>query len=131
MKPRATFPLTLRHSVRGHFVRAFKKKGGTLVVGHSRGAHIRLMSKDISGVAAVIQMQPDGSWCVLDLGSQPDLKIDGKPFVEHKVTQKCVLTIGEDSIEINPPQGRRPLFAETRSIDGASQSLTVVKWRGK
>jgi hypothetical protein len=126
---KARMPIIIRHSVKGRLVRVHQFRGPERVIGSARGSDIRLLSKGISGVACMIERRPQG-WFIIDLGSQPDVKVDGKPFVEHRITEKCSLQIGENILEISQRAVRREIFSKNQDLKG-NQKMTVLKWRGR
>ncbi|MDZ4677549.1 MAG: AgmX/PglI C-terminal domain-containing protein [Oligoflexia bacterium] len=122
-------PLMVRHTVKGRQVRVHQFRGPERMIGTARGSDIRLLTKGISGVVCMIERRPQG-WFIVDLGSQPDVKIDGKPFVEHMITEKCVLQIGENNLEFNLQKKRREIFTDQQDLQG-NHKLSVMKWRGR
>jgi TonB family protein len=132
MVKRSEIPLIIRHSVGGRFVRAYQfHRARTLIIGSGQKSDIRLLSSDVSGIACTVELSAGkSSWIISDLGSQPDLKIRGKPFVEHKLLDKATLVIGQHTLELEPVTKRREMFSQQRTISGSTQEMTVVKWRG-
>jgi TonB family protein len=128
---RNAIPLILRHTVNGKFIGCFIwKNGRQIVVGSHRDCDVRINSNTVSGVVCTFDLQESG-WVISDLGSQPDLKIGGKPFVEHKLLSKATLVIGTHTLELEPVTKRREMFTRRREVSGPTQKMTVVKWRGR
>jgi hypothetical protein len=126
----SNLPLIVRHYVKGRFSGAMKVRGKECAVGSSRVARIQLHAGGVAGVCCLLQRQRDG-WTVIDLGSQPDVKLNGRVFVEAKVGEKSILEIGVHRLEIIEVPRRRAIFEENLNLVKKGQQLTVVKWHGK
>jgi len=108
-------PLVVRHFIKGKFVRAVQIRGSRCVIGSNREARLRLPSGKVAGVCCIVERQ-HGIWTIFDVGSQPDLKLNGKPFVEETLNRKFALEIEEHRLEFMPVAPRRQIFTENSKI---------------
>lgn len=121
-------PLVVKHFVKGKVVSTIHVRGSKCAIGSSLRNRIQLHSKDIAGVCCLLENTTKG-WKIFDLGSQPDVKLNGKTFVEHNIDEMVALEIGDHRIELSPVQRRRALFSG--DIDSKkSRKLMVVKLNG-
>jgi hypothetical protein len=122
---RRALPLLVKYTFKGKFVGATQVKAGQFSIGSSMKNAVRLPSKEIAGICCHAEFG-DSGWVVNDLGSQPNVKINGKAFIEHNLTENTLLEVGEHHLEIIPFKRRRPLFL--KDIDPAqSRKLTVIR----
>ena len=79
--------LKLEHRYQNKLIRAHLLEGEdkVLVVGSSRGAHLRLMGDGVSGIHAAFERSGE-EWTVSDLGSEEGTWINKRPIVEHKIS---------------------------------------------
>src|ERR1700677_1991046 len=102
-------PLVIKHSVKGRVVSTVQVRGTKCAIGSSLQNKVQLHSKDIAGVCCFIENSEKG-WTIYDLGSQPDVKLNGKTFLEHQIDEMVAIEIGEHRLELTPAQRRRSLF---------------------
>jgi TonB family protein len=123
-------PIVVKYSVKGRVVSNRMLRGKTVRLGSAQQNQLRTLSSSIAGVACVLDSGANG-WSIIDVGSQPDVKWNGKPFTEEKITGKGVLEIGEHKFEFLEVKRRRSMFGENQEIKKGSQWLTIVKWKGR
>ncbi len=124
------YSLSVRQFVNGKYVRGYVFAKGEILIGSTRKARVRIISNEIAGVVCLLQCL-EGTWRVVDLGSQPDIKLGGKHFVETSVFEKTTLQVGKHSFELDVIEKRRPIFTDEVTTSKRSHSLTVVKWNGQ
>lgn len=121
-------PLIVKHTVKGRSVGTLQIRGTKCAIGSSLRNRVRLLSKDIAGVCCILENTEKG-WIISDLGSQPDVKLNGRTFLEHKIDEVVALEIGDHRLEITPAKRRRALF--DGDVDPKkSRKLMVVKMNG-
>ncbi len=121
-------PLIVKHTVKGQNVGIIQVRGKQCAVGSSLRNTVKLHSKEIAGVCCFLENTKEG-WTIFDLGSQPDVKLNGRTFLEHKINEMMVLEIGDHRLELIPTKERRSLF-EKELERKTSKKLTVVKIHG-
>lgn len=122
--------LRVRHMTKGRFVRSYKVRRGGCVIGSSNRADIKIASDSIAGSVCSLEKGANG-WVVLDLGSQPDVKVNGKNFVELDLKDKSALQIGDHTLEIDYFPEAKGLFKENKKYKGAQETYTIVRWKGR
>lgn len=121
--------LIVKQKYKGKFVRAYKIKGRQTTIGTIQNAQIRILGNQTAGLACLIQLE-DQQWKILDLGSEPDVKINHKPFAEHTIDSACVLTINENTLEIEPIGLHRSIFNE-KAASEKGQPYFIAKWKNR
>lgn len=130
-RPRPPAPIIIRHKYNGRFVRAYNFGGSQYVIGSTRKSAIRLLTPDIAGVVCVLENRK-GRWTLSDSGSQPDVKINGKSFVEYEVKDKTSLQIGKHTLEFYPCPPPHKIFGfEEKRNSTRGKVLTVIKLNGR
>src|ERR1700722_20815773 len=87
-------PLLVKHTVKGRSVGMLQIRGKKCAIGSSLRNRVRLLSKDIAGVCCILENTEKG-WVISELGSQPDVKLNGRTFLEHKIDEMVALEIGD------------------------------------
>ena len=123
-------PLMIRHFIKGRFVRATQIRGAKCVIGSGQGNKVRLISPKVAGVCCILERN-NGVWTIIDVGSQPDLKLNGKPFIEETLDRKFALEVEDHRLEFLPVVPRRQIFTADFKDVKKGDSLTVVKWNGR
>lgn len=103
---------------------------GPMTVGRDTGAQIRINDRSISRKHARIE-QRDGSFYVVDLGSQNGTRLDGSPVTESPLPDSCKLQFGAIEADFNvvsgvpAPQAQMPVpvSAPDRPDDSEWQSI--------
>ncbi|MAV90022.1 MAG: hypothetical protein CL676_01285 [Bdellovibrionaceae bacterium] len=117
--------LKLEHRYQNKLIRAHLLEGEdkVLVVGSSRGAHLRLMGDGVSGIHAAFERSGE-EWTVSDLGSEEGTWINKRPIVEHKISGATVIHIGGHQIKATPQAMERPLFHGAKTAQSESEGET-------
>jgi hypothetical protein len=121
-------PIIIKHSVKGRVVSTIQVRGTKCAIGSSLENKIQLHSKELAGVCCFLENSEAG-WTIYDLGSQPDVKLNGKSFLEHEISELTALEIGDHRLELTPAPKRRTLFAGDVD-EKKSRKLMVVKING-
>lgn len=94
----------------------------TATVGSARGADIRLLGDEVAGLHAAFDLEENGGWTLLDLGSKSGTWVNQKPVVEYKVDGATVIHIGNHQLKATPHVLDRELFA--KDLDAATGAHT-------
>jgi len=112
--------LKVEHKYKNKLVGAhlLEDEGRTVIVGSSRGAHLKLLGDGVSGIHAAFERQGE-VWTVSDLGSEQGTWINKKPIVEHPITGATVIHIGGHQIKATPQVYERNLFNKEETPERA------------
>ncbi|WP_344265736.1 FHA domain-containing protein [Streptomyces sodiiphilus] len=99
--------------------------GGEIRVGRSAGADVPLDDPDVSRLHCVVNLAPDGSLTVADLGSTNGTTLDGVPVTADPVPLRpgALLRVGESALRIvtgdGPPE---PVTDHAPALPGPEQT---------
>jgi len=117
--------LKIEHRYQNKLIRAHLLEGEdkVLVVGSSRGAHLRLLGDVVSGIHASFERSGQ-TWTVSDLGSDEGTWVNKKPIIEYPITGATVIHIGGHQIKATPQMMERSLFegAKTEQLEGEGET---------
>ncbi len=119
--------LLVKQKYKGKFVRAYRFRGSQITVGSVKNSRVHLLGGQAAGLVCLIQKGKNG-WQVLDLGSEPDVKIDHKPFTEHEITSRSILQIGENVLEMQLSTKNRKVFTPDYNAEKGSAKFFVARW---
>ncbi len=128
--------LDLEHRYMNRFVgrHRLKAEEGVASVGSSRGAQIRLMGENVSGVHALLEYRDNG-WVICDMGSEQGTWIRKQPVIEYVITGSTQIHIGGHVLKAVPREIESGLFSVERKpsevfAGGQTFHQVVVRRRG-
>ncbi len=123
--------LQIRHSYKGKFVRTYRLTRAQTSLGSYKLSGIHLLGDQIAGLACLIEKTNKG-WRIIDLGSEPEVRADHKPFTEIEIKSRSVLEIGANKLELQVSKEARAAFSgPNNDIDGGRNVYYVAKWNDK
>ncbi len=130
--------LFLEHRHRDRFLRSmrFRSSEKTYLIGSSTNADIRIIGPEVSPFHAVLECR-EGQWVIFDFGSTSGTWIDGESIDERIVTDKAVVQIGQNRLQLKVTTTGRPLFvAESENVDATdapreTMHQVVIKQKGR
>ncbi|MBK9293027.1 MAG: TonB family protein [Oligoflexia bacterium] len=121
--------LVIKQKYKGKFVRAYRVRGRQTTIGSIQNAFIKTPGSQTAGLVCLIQKEKN-SFKILDLGSQPDVKVNNKAFTEHLIEGPCVLTINDNTLEVEPISNYRGIFEE-KSAKDSGKTFFIARWKNE
>jgi len=105
--------LKIEHRIKERLVgvHTLDEKSSVTTLGSSRTAHIRLLGEEVAGLHAAIDCN-EGQWTLSDLGGKFGTWIQKNPVVEHTITERTVIHIGQHELTVVPHSLDASLFAK-------------------
>jgi len=122
--------LLIKHEVDGRVINRFRVrpvKKGVFTIGSSKNADIRIPSQGIDPIHAGFEMR-NGSWNIIDLGSDTGTWIDNTPVVENQIHSATDIKVGEHCLSVEPVEViKHKIFQEEKKIDMNGSEVAVYQ----
>ncbi len=123
--------LLIKHELNGKVINRFRVKPGfksdVFTVGSSKRANIRIIGDEISPIHAAFEVR-NGSWNVIDLGSETGTWLENNPIVENQIEELINVRIGGHCLSVEPIAViDDKVFKESKKIDVAGDAVAVYQ----